>query len=128
MRVLLDTSVFVTVALRGLDALKSRKARRALEDPQGQLDMSALSLTEIAIKHSIQKLNLPAELALEATRDMRLNLIPYTVQHAYGFSCLPRLHADPFDRMIIATAVVEGIPVVSADENFQQYKGLKVLW
>jgi PIN domain nuclease of toxin-antitoxin system len=127
-RVLLDTGVFVTVALRGLDALKSRKARRTLEDPKSQLDMSALSLTEIAIKHSIQKLNLPAELALEAARDMRLNLIPYTMQHAYGFSCLPRLHLDPFDRMIIATALVEGIPVVSADENFQQYKNIKVLW
>jgi PIN domain nuclease of toxin-antitoxin system len=127
-RVLLDTGVFVTAALRGLDALKSRKARRTLEDPKSQLDMSALSLTEIAIKHSIQKLNLPAELALEAARDMRLNLIPYTMQHAYGFSCLPRLHPDPFDRMIIATALVEGTPVVSADENFQQYKNIKVLW
>lgn len=128
MRTLLDTSVFINLGLYGLDGVKSRKARGVLEDPASELELSAVSLTEIGIKHSIKKLNFPMDLAREVARDLKLTLIPYTPQYAYRFAGLPRHHGDPFDRMLIATALVEGIPILASDSKFAPYENLEVVW
>jgi len=52
----------------------------------------------------------------------------YTAEHAFGLFALPLHHGDAFDRQIIAQALVENIPIVTADEKFKLYKGLKVIW
>jgi PIN domain nuclease of toxin-antitoxin system len=127
-RSLLDTGVFITLALFGLESVKSRKARRVLADTGAALELSAVSLTEIAIKNSIGKLNFSMEFAREMAADMKLTLLPYTPQHAYCFARLPRHHDDPFDRMLIATALAENIPILASDQAFQSYEHLRVIW
>src|SRR5258706_592430 len=63
-----------------------------------------------------------------ALDDLDLRVLPYTANHAFSLFDLPLLHADPFDRQIIAQALSEEIPVMTCDEKFSLYKGLKVLW
>ena len=59
---------------------------------------------------------------------MGLVNIPYTARHAMQLFDLPLHHYDPFDRMLIATALVEGVPVVTGDREFKRYRGLSVIW
>jgi PIN domain nuclease of toxin-antitoxin system len=54
--------------------------------------------------------------------------LPYTSVHALELFSLPLHHRDPFDRQIIAQALVEGLPVVTPDEMFRSYQGLKTIW
>jgi PIN domain nuclease of toxin-antitoxin system len=127
-RNLLDTSIFITLALFGLEHVKSRKARRVLEDTRAELNLSAVSLTEIAVKHSIGKLDFSMELAREMVSDMKISLLSYTPRHAYGLARLARHHNDPFDRMLIATAVTEDMPIIASEEIFHSYEQLQVIW
>ena len=64
----------------------------------------------------------------KGTADLRLRILPYTSDHAFRLFDLPLHHADPFDRQIIAQALVERVRVVTPDENFRLYKGLDVIW
>jgi len=90
--------------------------------------LSAISLSEIAIKHSIGKLHLAKQDALAGIADLQLRVLPYTADHAYHLFGLPLNHPDPFDRQIIAQALAENIPVVTPDDKFKLYKGVKVIW
>lgn len=83
---------------------------------------------EIAIKHTIGKIDMPEELAHQAVRDLRLSVLPFDERHAYRMFGLPLHHRDPFDRMIIATAIVEKMPLVSGDRQFKLYSGLQRIW
>lgn len=60
--------------------------------------------------------------------DLRLRVLPYAAVHAFRLFDLPTHHADPFDRQIIAPALVENVPVVTPDESFELYEGLKIVW
>jgi len=60
--------------------------------------------------------------------DLRLRVLPYAAKHAFRLFDLPSHHADPFDRQIIAQALVENVPIVTPDEAFNLYEGLKVVW
>jgi len=60
--------------------------------------------------------------------DLRLRVLPYSAEHALRLFDLPTHHADPFDRQIIAQALAENIAVVTPDEAFLSYEGLKVVW
>jgi PIN domain nuclease of toxin-antitoxin system len=60
--------------------------------------------------------------------DLRLPVLPYAPEHASRLFDLPTHHADPFDRQIIAQALVENVPVVTPDEAFKLYERLKVIW
>ena len=64
----------------------------------------------------------------QAARDLRLTTLPFSTEHAYTLFRLPMHHRDPFDRMLIATALTEKIPIISGDRNFKKYRGLKVIW
>jgi PIN domain nuclease of toxin-antitoxin system len=66
--------------------------------------------------------------AMAGVADLRLRVLPYAAEHAFCLFDLPVHHADPFDRQIIAQALVENVPVVTPDEAFNLYKGLKVVW
>jgi PIN domain nuclease of toxin-antitoxin system len=125
-RLLLDTVAFIWAA-RAPDLL-SKKATAALEDDQAMLEISALSISEVAIKHAKGKLNFGKEAVLVALDDLKLRVLPYTADHALHLFTLPLHHSDPFDRQIIAQASVENIQVVTSDKAFRLYKEVKVLW
>jgi PIN domain nuclease of toxin-antitoxin system len=90
--------------------------------------LSAVSLTEIAIKTAVGKLRFSVERVQQAIEDLDLHIAPYTADHALRLFTLPLQHRDPFDRQIIAQALYEGIPVITPDESFRRYTGLKVIW
>jgi PIN domain nuclease of toxin-antitoxin system len=125
-RLLLDT-VALILAVESPQGL-SKRARAALENPANILELSAISLSEIAIKSSRGKLKLSANLTRQAVGELGLRILPYTAVHAFGLFALPPHHADPFDRLIIAQALAEDIPVLTCDHAFDLYRGLKVIW
>jgi PIN domain nuclease of toxin-antitoxin system len=126
MRLLLDTVAFVWAI--GSPQRISRAALAALERKSTVVEISAISLSEIAIKQAKGKLNLQHENVFAAIEDLKLRVLPYTARHARQLFGLPLHHADPFDRQIIAQALAENIPVVTPDEKFSLYKGLKIIW
>ncbi|HET7105888.1 MAG TPA: type II toxin-antitoxin system VapC family toxin [Candidatus Acidoferrum sp.] len=106
----------------------TKRATGILHNAENILELSAISLSEIAIKAARGKLRFsPADLR-QALEDLDIRVLPYTANHAFFLFDLPSLHADPFDRQIIAQAMCEEIPVMTCDEKFSLYKGLRVLW
>lgn len=91
-------------------------------------EMSAVSLSEIAIKQRKGKLVLHKEDVITGIADLKIRVLPYTAGHAYQLFDLPLHHTDPFDRQIIAQALAEGIPIITSDEKFRLYKGIEVIW
>jgi PIN domain nuclease of toxin-antitoxin system len=125
LRLLLDTSTFIWAATS-----PERVSQTALDAITGATlrELSTLSLSEIAIKQAKGKLNFPRDNVEAAIEDLRLHLLPYNVKNAYQLFNLPLHHKDPFDRMIIAQALAEDIPVVTSDAQFRLYRNLKVIW
>lgn len=129
MTVLIDTNVFLW-SITGQQSKLSRKAFQALEDPYNQRWLSAVSLWEIAIKVGIGKLDLPghgdflrAHMAL-----LRIGkVLPVEEAHVLAHFGLPHHHRDPFDRMMIAQAQVEGVPFVTSDKQIHKYP-IRILW
>lgn len=126
MRVLLDTHVLINFAFGGLDRLSPR-TRSLIKDTQTDRLISTVSLTEVALKTAIGKLTLDVSRIFEALDDLPAVIIPYTTSHVRQLFELPLLHREPFDRMLIATALAEDVPLVSIDREFPKYKGLRVL-
>jgi len=126
MRLLLDTVAFIWAI--GSPQRLSRRALAALEPASAVVEISAISLSEIAIKQAKGKLNLPEENVFAAIEDLKLRVLPYTARHARRLFALPPHHSDPFDRQIIAQALAENIPVVTPDESFRLYHALKIIW
>lgn len=125
-RLLLDTVTFIWA----LDSpsLLSKKAFAALAESTNRRELSAISLSEIAIKQLIGKLKLSRQEALAGITDLQLRVLPYTADHAYHLFGLPLHHPDPFDRQLISQALAENIPVVTPDDKFKLYEGVKVTW
>ena len=126
MRVLLDTVAFL-FAIGDPDRL-SRKARTVMGDPANQLELSVISLAEIAMKNAAGKLNLSREDAVEALSRLQVSMLPYAEAQVLELMTLPVHHRDPFDRMLIAQALAEDVPVMTCDKEFRKYKGLEVIW
>jgi PIN domain nuclease of toxin-antitoxin system len=99
-----------------------------LTNPDHTLELSSISLVEIAIKTGLGKLRFSAEAIRQAIRDLDLRVLAFTADHAMQLFALPRHHSDPFDRQIISQALNEGLPVITPDESFERYQGLKVIW
>ena len=102
----------------------------ALQDPANQLLLGAGTMWELGIKTALGKLmlSLPFRKWMDkAMADLGLTVLPITLDHAEGQTGLPFHHRDPFDRLLAAQALVEGIPVVSADAVFDQY-GVNRIW
>jgi PIN domain nuclease of toxin-antitoxin system len=125
-RVLLDTAVFI-FAVEAPDRL-SKRAYSILKDPENIRELSSVSLTEIAIKTSLGKLNISLDDIHQAIQDMDIRILPFTADHAFRIFEIRAHHGDPFDRQIIAQALSEQIPVATSDEKFKMYEGLKVIW
>jgi PIN domain nuclease of toxin-antitoxin system len=94
-----------------------------MENPANSVLVSAASLWEIAIKHRIGKLNAPVLLQNfqhELDEEGFVEL-PITARHGVTAGLLPGSHKDPFDRLLVAQASVEGVPIVSRDPRFDEY-------
>ncbi len=126
MRLLLDTVVLI-YAVESPERL-SKRAASALESPANILELSSISLAEIAIKSSLGKLELSESSLRQALIDLDVRVLPYSGEHALRMFELPNHHRDPFDRQLIAQALSENIPIVTSDELFERYKGLRVIW
>ena len=110
------------------DVPLSRKVYALLSSSEAVPLLSAISIMEIAMKHDAGKLKMGAAETRQAIRDLRLQVIPFSPDHALRLYGLPPHHRDPFDRMLIATALAEDIPLIASDRQFKKYKGLKVIW
>lgn len=127
MRVLLDTSALYVAA--GLTELQfSQRVQRLLADPETDRLLSVTSVMEVAIKAEKGLTQLRREHVERAVADLRLTMLSFTAAHAYRLFSLPAHHRDPFDRMLIATALTEGIPIVSNDRHVRRYRGLRIIW
>ncbi len=126
MRLLLDTATLIWAATAP-DRL-SRRATTALESVGNALAISAVSLSEIAIKNASGKLPFSSSDVRHALKSLDIHILPYTGEHGFQLFDLPLHHRDPFDRQIIAQALAEGLVVVTPDESFSLYEGLNVIW
>jgi PIN domain nuclease of toxin-antitoxin system len=127
MRYLLDTHAAIWI-FQCRDQL-SQNATTALDDLSSDLYISIVSAWEIAIKISIGKLNFPKGVSgfLETIKQNDIKLIGVLPKHVQCVETLPFLHRDPFDRLLVATAIIEKMSIVTADENIQRYD-VKWIW
>ncbi|MBN9510440.1 MAG: type II toxin-antitoxin system VapC family toxin [Alphaproteobacteria bacterium] len=128
MRLLLDTHAFLWW-LAGDEAL-SAAARAAIADEGNAVLVSAASAWEITTKHRLGKLPGVAAIIADldaAVRDQEFAALPISVRHAQLGGALPGPHRDPFDRILIAQAIVDGLVLVSNERAFDAY-GVGRLW
>ncbi len=128
MRILLDTQVWIW--MRSRPTMLSAKVRRLLIDERNELMLSAAVPWEIAIKESIGKLRLPCsveEFVASRTAATRVTPLPITQVHAVASARLPLHHRDPFDRVLVAQARLERVPLVTTDEALDAYD-VEILW
>ena len=118
MRLLLDTHVLLW-SLTEPQKL-SRRTRDALEDPQNEVFASSVSGWEIAVKRALGKLNAPDNLEA-GVKEQDFTPLNLTFLHAEQAGALPPHHGDPFDRMLIAQAQVEGLILVTRDARIPLY-------
>jgi PIN domain nuclease of toxin-antitoxin system len=127
-KLLIDTCAFLWLA-SGSDKL-SEAATEAFLDPENERYLSAASAWEIAIKHSLGRLPLPGK-PEQFVRQIReksgIETLAIDEESALHLSKLPRLHADPFDRILVAQAIVHGMTILTPDEAIEQY-AVRVLW
>ena len=128
MKLLLDTHVLLWFVTN--DAQLSRSADRVISDAQNQVFVSPASYWELAIKISIGKYPLSVPFKMFITNAIDGNcfeILPISVEHTEQIVSLPHHHRDPFDRMLIAQAIVEQMAVVSSDKAFDAYS-VKRIW
>jgi PIN domain nuclease of toxin-antitoxin system len=128
MRLLLDSHVFLW-AIQSPEEL-SETALAALQDTSNDLYVSLATLWELQIKSDLGKLTLVKllpQMISEEVEAGRMSVLPITPDHIYALSSLPHHHRDPFDRLLIAQAQVEGATLVTKDHLIALY-ALATLW
>jgi PIN domain nuclease of toxin-antitoxin system len=123
MKFLLDTQLLLWAA--GQPERLSKAARKLLDDPRNELNFSAASLWEVAIKNSLGREDFRVEprLLRRGLLDNGYVELPITSQHAVNIDGLPPLHKDPFDRLLLSQAFSEGITLLTADASLARYPG-----
>lgn len=123
MKLLLDTHLLLWAA--GEPDHLSKGTRLLISDQDNELFFSAASLWEIAIKNSLGRndFQVDARLLRRGLLDNGYNELPINSEHAVAIDSLPAIHKDPFDRILISQAKVEGIILLTADSMVAQYPG-----
>ena len=128
MKVLLDTHAFLWLITD--DERLSEKAQKTFLNTDNRVFFSTASLWEICIKKSLGKISLESEWIQTIQKEMEINAIqwlPIEMPHCVRVSELPFHHRDPFDRMLIAQALVEDMQLLSRDRLLSAYK-IKRIW
>jgi len=123
MKLLLDTHVLLWAA--GSPEQLPSAAQPILENPDNELLFSAASLWEIAIKRGLGRADfqVDARVLRRGLLDNGYLELPITSEHTVFIESLPPIHKDPFDRILVAQATVEGITLLTADTLIAQYPG-----
>jgi PIN domain nuclease of toxin-antitoxin system len=124
---LLDTNAFLQFGFESERAAPAAIAGR-------ELFVSQVCAIEMAIKHSLGKLDLPPSYELsfeygfnETVRQLAVTVLPIALPHVAALARLPLHHRDPFDRLMICQAIVEDLAIVSRDRRFDLYAGLELI-
>lgn len=128
MRVLLDTQAFLWWIANSPEL--SDVAREIIADERNEPIFSAVSGWEIAMKAGVGKLELPGSPEKFVTGQLSRNdleVLPIYLSHALRVYALPDHHRDPFDRLLVAQAIVEEMPLLSADPRIARYP-VEVVW
>ena len=121
MRILLDTHVFLWALVD--DPRLTVQARDLLLMPQTELVVSTASIWEISIKYGLRRGDMPVdgESALSFARQAGYSVLPIIPEHAAAVDRLPGIHADPFDRMLVAQALHEPMRLMTHDAQLARY-------
>ena len=128
MRVLVDTHTFLWALLK--DHRLSATAKQVLTSKEHELYFSLVSLWEIAVKMKIGKLNTVGSSVTYIRDEMAeygMELLPIRYEHILQLEQLPLHHSEPFDRLLIAQAIAESLPILTHDEKFPLYP-VKLIW
>jgi PIN domain nuclease of toxin-antitoxin system len=128
MKLLLDTCTFLWLA--GQPASLSDRARALFRSPEHEVFLSAASAWEIATKHMLGRLPLPApvEQLVPALREKHgIEPLPIDEESSLHLARLPMLHRDPFDRMLVCQAIVHGMSILTPDRLIAQYPA-RIVW
>lgn len=128
MRILLDTHAFLWWI--AADRRLSARARKLIADGRNELLLSAASGWEVTIKVGLGRIDLPTPIDQFLGEQLRLNgieALSIQMAHALSVQRLPLLHGDPFDRMLVAQARMEKLPILTRDPRISQYD-VETLW
>ena len=123
MKLLLDTHLLIWAA-DGIERVPNG-ARALMADPENELLFSAASLWEVAIKRGLNRpdFQVDARMLRRGLIDNGYRELPILSEHVVAIDALPPIHKDPFDRLLIAQAMVEGITLLTNDTTVAQYQG-----
>lgn len=124
MQCLLDTPVLLWWL--GDSSQLSSKAKKCIIDGENDIYLSSVSIWEMRVKESLGKLSMPKKLLAVVQKQGILSL-EMTWGHADAVKTLPYHHKDPFDRLLVAQAQVEGLSIVTKDEMIKKY-GVATIW
>jgi PIN domain nuclease of toxin-antitoxin system len=127
-RILLDTCTFLWVVAGAAEL--SPEAREVFSDPDNDVYLSSVSAWEIAVKHALGRLPLPEPPGRFVPAERRrhgVEALSLDEESALHLARLPRLHRDPFDRMLVCQALVHGLVILSPDTLVTQYP-VRALW
>jgi PIN domain nuclease of toxin-antitoxin system len=122
MKILLDTCVFLWIVTG--DGKLSKHAKKQFLDPGNDIYLSTVSAWEISIKYALGRLLLPespGRFIPDLRRRHGMDSLPLDEESALHLARLPALHNDPFDRMLVCQAIVQGMLILTPDELISQY-------
>lgn len=124
MKLLLDTHTLLWIL--SSPKVLSNKAEKAITTASNIIYVSAASLWEIMIKNSNGKLAIPGDIEEQIKLHNFLQL-PISFRHTIGIKDLPKIHGDPFDRLLISQALEEDLTIITRDEIIAKYPGIKTI-
>jgi PIN domain nuclease of toxin-antitoxin system len=128
MRALLDTNAFIWWVTN--DPKLSARAAQTISSRANELLISTISVWEIAIKEALGRIVVRGDLQSLLAAQISENtatILPFALDHALRVANLPSHHKDPFDRALIAQAVVENVPIITSDRIISRYP-VQVIW